>query len=202
MHCFFRVASLLLAAAVCLAFASTASAQQEEWDDSYDPFAREGVYIGLRGLYALENFDRGAAIESVDLDIGADDAGGFGLRGGYRMHPNFAAEVLFQYYGGFAVADRASGDNDHFNGWSLTGNFKGYPLIGRIQPYGLAGFGTLVFTEKRGEDLDFVTRLGGGVDVYISDAVVVDLEIAYVLPAGSLDDYQFATFGAGIQYRY
>ena len=201
MHRFFHVAPWLLGAALCLAFASQATAQRIEWDDSDDPLV--GIYIGLGGLFALENFDRDAAIAGDTLKIGADNAGGFELRGGYRVHPNFAGELLFQYYANFSVKDRnLSGENDSFNGWSLTANVKGYPILGRIQPYALAGVGALVFNEKRGEDLGFVARVGGGIDVYILESVVVDLEIVYVLPAGSLDDYQFTTFAAGIQYRY
>ncbi len=202
MHRFFHVAPRLLGTALCLAFASQASAQQDEWDDRSDPFVREGIYAGLGGLYALENFDRDAAIAGDALEIGAGDGGGFEMRGGYRMHPNFAGEVLFQWYSGFSVNDRVSGENDHFNGWSLTANAKGYPLLGRIQPYAVVGIGALVFNEKRGNDHSFVARMGGGIDVFISDAVVLDLEIVYVFPAGPLDDYQFTTFAAGIQYRY
>ena len=202
MHRFFHAASWLLGAALCLAFASQASAQQDEREESDGLFAREGIYVGLGGLFALENFDRDAAIGGDALDIGAGDAGGFELRGGYRMHPNFAGEVLFQWYSGFSVNDRVSGENDHFDGWSLTANAKGYPLLGRIQPYAVAGIGALVFNEKRGNDHGFVARMGGGIDVFISDTVVVDLEIVYVFPAGPLDDYQFTTFAAGIQYRY
>lgn len=203
MHRIFHVAPWLLGAAVCLAFASVASAQQDEWDDSFDPFGREGLYLGLRALYALENFDRNAAIEgNSDLEIGADDAGGFELRGGYRAHPNLAGELSFQFYSGFSVNERNSGDNDSFDGWSLLASVKGFPVIGRIQPYAVFGIGMLAFTEKRGSDFDFTTRMGGGIDFYISNSIVLDLEATYMLPAGSLDDFQFATFSAGIQYRY
>ena len=204
MRRFFRTVSWLLGVAACLALAPHASAQQDEWEDRYYPFGREGIYVGLGGFFALENFDRDAAIEGpgTNLEIGADSAGGLELRGGYRVHPNFAGELLFQFYSGFSVNNRSNGSNDHFNGWLLAGNAKGYAMLGRIQPYALAGIGLLAFTEKRGAELGFVTRIGGGIDLYLSEAVVLDLEIAYLLPAGSLDDYQFTTFSAGIQYRY
>lgn len=204
MYRFFRAAFWLLAAAAWLAFAPHASAQQDEWEDRYYPFAREGLYVGIGGLLALENFDRDAAIEGVGtaLEIGADDAGGLELRGGYRAHPNFAGEMLFQFFSGFSVNNRSNGSNDTFNGWLLAANAKGYAMLDRIQPYALAGVGLLAFTEKRGSELGFITRIGGGIDFYLSQSVVLDLEIVYVLPAGSLDDYQFTTFAAGIEYRY
>ena len=92
--------------------------------------------------------------------------------------------------------------DDDFSGWSLTLNGKLYGFLGRIQPYALFGMGGLVFDDKRGDDSGFLARLGGGLDFYLTDNIVLDFEAAYALPAGSIDDLQFATFGFGIQYRY
>ena len=55
-----QVLSRLLGVLLCLAFssiASIASAHDEEWSDRYYPYGRQGIYIGLGGLFALENFD-------------------------------------------------------------------------------------------------------------------------------------------------
>jgi opacity protein-like surface antigen len=92
--------------------------------------------------------------------------------------------------------------NDDFSGWSLTLNGKLYGLLGRVQPYAVFGIGGLVFDDKHGPDHGFVARLGGGLDIYITDNVVFDFEIAYAMPAGNIDDFQFATFASGLQYRY
>jgi opacity protein-like surface antigen len=198
----------LAVAVLCLILGVTGSAgaqvEAEEWDDSYYPYTREGIYFGVGGLFALENFDTDAAIEDPanQLDISADDGGGFALRGGYRVHPNFAGEVLFQYYADFQVKERNSGFDDQFDGWSLTLNGKLYPLGGRFQPYVVAGVGGIVFTEKKGDDSGFLARMGGGLDFYVNDAFVIDLEIAYLFPAGSISELQFVTFAAGVQYRY
>jgi opacity protein-like surface antigen len=190
-----------------LAVPAAAQDAQPEWDDSYYPFAREGFYMGFGAQFALENFDKDPSVEvpGAESDITADDGGGLELRAGYRVHPRIAAELLFQYYWGFEVRDRAGalpGVNDKFDGWTLTGNAKLYPLLGRIQPYALAGLGGIVFNEKQGDDSGFVARMGGGVDLYVSDQFVVDIEIAYLFPGGSISEFQFATFSAGIQYRY
>jgi opacity protein-like surface antigen len=173
-----------------------------KWDDSYYPSARNGAYVGLGGFYAFENFDRDAAIETQPLDISADDGGGIDLHAGYRFHPRFAAELLFQYYFEFVVKEKNSGENDKFDGWSATLNGKAYGLLGAVQPYALVGLGGLFFTEKQGEDAGFLARLGGGVDLYLTDHIVVEVEVGYALPAGDLDDFQFVTFGGGIQYRF
>jgi opacity protein-like surface antigen len=200
-----RLVALILGLIVALPAA--AQDQQPEWDDSYYPFAREGFYMGFGAQFALENFDKDPPVEvpGVDSDITADDGGGISLRAGYRVHPRIAAEVLFQYYWGFEVRDRAGalpGVNDKFDGWTLTANAKIYPLLGRIQPYAVAGMGGIVFKEKKGDDSGFVARMGGGFDVYITDRFVLDLEIAYLFPGGSISELQFATFAAGLQYRY
>lgn len=192
--------------APCLAWAQESARVPpvSEWDDSYYPFARTGVFVGLGGLFALENFDTDPLINNADnpLDISADDGGGFELRGGYRATPRLAAEVLFQYYSGFAVKERTSGYDDNFDGWTLTAGGKIYPLLGRLQPYATFGVGGLVFQEKKGDDSGFVARMGAGLDVYLSDQFVVDTEFAYLFPTGSIADFQFATFSLGVQYRW
>ena len=202
------MAAIVLVAIIAMpAAAQQQREQQPEWDDSYYPFAREGFYMGLGAHFALENFDKDPAVEvpGSDSDITADDAGGIEIRAGYRIHPRFASELLFQYYWGFEVRDRAGalpGVNDKFDGWTMTLNGKLYPFLGRIQPYALAGLGGIVFDDKQGDDKGFVARMGGGLDFYVSDRFVLDLEIAYLFPGGSISEFQFATFSAGLQYRY
>jgi opacity protein-like surface antigen len=199
----------LFGGAVALPAAAQQEQEQEplEWDDSYYPFAREGLYMGIGAQYALENFDTDPAIEDPDnaTDINGDDGGGLEWRVGYRMHRFFAAELLFQYYWGFEIKDKNAvldTVDDKFDGWTMTANGKVYPVGGRIQPYLVAGIGALVFNEKQGDDSAFVARMGGGVDFYITDHFVIDVEMAYLFPAGSISEFQFATFSTGIQYRY
>jgi opacity protein-like surface antigen len=197
--------------AACVGSSSAASAQliEDDWEGEYSPpspssQSRQGIYVGIGGLYAMENFDRDAALNDplTPLDIDGKDTGGPQLRLGYRFHPRFSGELLFQYYADFNLSTGTNSIDDDFGGWTLTANVKAYGLLGRIQPYGVLGLGALVFDEKQGSDSAFAMRLGGGLDLYLTDSIVFDVEIAYVLPTGSIDDLPFATFGAGIQYRY
>jgi len=48
-------------------------------------FGRTGWYVGGGATYAFENFSSGG--------VSVDDSAGFKLQGGYRAHPNFAAEA-------------------------------------------------------------------------------------------------------------
>ncbi len=200
--------SLLLATAIAL-HAQGADAQDTtapQWDDSYYPFAREGLYFGFGALYALENYDTNPPVKvpGASQSVSGEDGGGLGLRVGYRLHPRIASEFLFQYYWGFEVRARSGTavSRDEFDGWSMTANAKLYPLLGRFQPYAVAGLGGLVFENKRDDDAGFLARIGGGLDVYITDRFVVDLEAVYLFPGGDISEFQFATFQAGVQYRY
>jgi hypothetical protein len=80
---------------------------EDDWDEyappPAPPQARSGVYVGVGGLYAMENFDRDAALSDpmTPLDIDGEDTGGPQVRLGYRFHPRFAGERLFQYYADF-----------------------------------------------------------------------------------------------------
>jgi hypothetical protein len=201
-----RILILFSAFVFVLGLSLPAFAQQveDQWKDGYYPYSREGVYVGFGALVAVENFDRDTAVHGTGSSQNVDgkDAGGPQVRFGYRYSPRIAGEVLFQYYAGFNLSDDAAGVDDNFDGWSMTLNGKLYAFLGRVQPYGLFGMGGIAFDKKRGDDAAFLARLGGGIDFYLTDHVVIDFEAAYAMPAGSLDDLQFATFGLGIQYRY
>src|SRR6185369_12836895 len=56
-------------------------------------YARVGPYLGIGGVYAIELFD--------DSGARVDNTGGFHVRGGYRFHPNFAVEALYEWYSEF-----------------------------------------------------------------------------------------------------
>ena len=207
-----RLVASVLVPFLVLLLASPAAAQEEEpeWDDSYYPFAREGIYFGLSAHYALENFDTdpSVSVPGVGTSGSAEDAGGFGFRLGYRAHPRVAAEILFQYFWGFEIQNSvtaggtSSSATDEFDGFGLTANAKFYAFLGRLQPYGVVGVGGLSFDNKKDDGSGFIARIGGGLDLYISDSFLIDAEIAYVFPGGSMSELQFATFAVGVQYRY
>ena len=130
---------------------------EEDWDDSYYPYSREGVYVGLEVLYALENFDRDAAVETTGPNVDGDDTGGFGLRLGYRFHQRFSGELLFQYYADFnisthvrsMVAATVLGAREDLNRLGIESDVDGIDLVmpagsavvDRTQPVGLVRAG-------------------------------------------------------------
>jgi opacity protein-like surface antigen len=203
---------------------------------SYD---RTGAYVGGGFSYALENFGLGKTEQAVgdalggnmSVGLGADGSPGVDIRGGYRLHPNIAIEGDLQYFTGFDVnidnvtyrgqqipipagVDTKVGSIDAL---AMTVNAKGYALTGRVQPYGLLGFGFMrasfdpnIEGADSQDDATFALRFGAGVDFYATEHIVVNLEASYLLPTS---DYKFGEgdpglggdiipIAIGVQYRF
>jgi opacity protein-like surface antigen len=170
-------------------------------DPAYD---RSGVYIGVGGIRAYEDFD------DDGLGLRFQDTFGFDARIGYRLHPRLAAEAQYQWYDEFDV--KFSGTEiGTIDGWSLTGNLKGFLLTGQYQPYVLSGAGLLSLdldiSLADDDDTAFAWRLGFGIDAYTyatpaGDNLVLNVEASYVIPTNDLDDLDFWTVGIGLAYRF
>ena len=192
-----------------------------------DDYARRGLYAGVGGAYVIEQFDLPDAtlrlpespISHFDVDGG--DSWGAEARVGYRFHPNLAAEGQLQYYDNFGIdvaepAD-ASPSREFFtlNGLSFMGNVKGYPFTGRVQPYGLVGLGLLwlhaihaqaprVGLDDRFDDheVGFAGRIGVGIDGYLTQNLLLNVEASYLLPTGDVSDFRMVPISLGVQYRF
>jgi len=121
--------------------------------------------------------------------------------------------------------------SDDIDMFVATTDIKGYLMTGRYQPYLLAGGGTMhVKTEvtnptgigtttvnpfpppdnfpnitpvvQSRDYTDFVFRFGGGIDVYATDNVVVNIGASYLLPLGDVSGLKLFTVGGGIEYRF
>jgi opacity protein-like surface antigen len=165
-----------------------------------EQYAREGVYAQVGGGYAIENFDLPSGVD-------ADDSLILSGRLGYRFNPNFAGEVLFEYLDEFELDVSGLGSLGDINGWALSANAKIFPLTGRVQPYGLLGFGWLDAEIDLGplgseDDSDTMARFGGGVDFYMTQDLFVNVEGAYVLPFGDLDDADFISFVLSVGFWF
>jgi hypothetical protein len=165
-----------------------------------DP-ARRGWYVGGGATYAFEQFPDGHG-----LDV--EDSPGFKVLGGYRLHPNLGAELDVDYLHGFDV-EVGGYDAAHVRGVATTLNGKGYLATGRVQPYGVAGVGGLYVAgldsslhNVLGVNGGFLTRFGGGLDVYATEHVVLNAEATYDLPTGRVSDLRFVPLTIGAQYRF
>ena len=161
-------------------------------------FARSGPYLGLGFIYAFEQFDlKGARSQWGPVD----DSLGVSGRAGYRLRPHFGAELSFEQYDGFEL-DRGA----KLKSFLFTVNTKWYALTGRIQPYALVGFGLIDsnFNTPSGSigDTDAAGRFGAGIDVYLTNHVLVGFESSYVLPTTNQTDNAFLPVVANIQYKF
>jgi opacity protein-like surface antigen len=59
---------------------------------------------------------------------------------------------------------------------------------------------TTVFQSR--DYTDFVFRLGGGIDVYATDNVVVNIGASFLLPLGEVSGLRLYTVGGGLEYRF
>ena len=186
---------------------SEAPAEPEESADEGDSsdsdtggYDRDGWYAGLGGGAALELFDDG----------NAGDSGFVQLRAGYHFLRFASLEVQLEY------TPKFKGKSGDFQGvdvatWAAWANAKGYPTApwtGRFQPFGMVGIAWM-WDRRTGsavigadENGGFAARFGGGIDLYITDNIVVTAESAWVLPTGNLSDLNQIQIGGALQYRF
>jgi opacity protein-like surface antigen len=184
-----RVKGAYVIGALILTTAGTFAAVNADPDGDYD---RNGFYVGGGATLGFDVFE-----EDVEeaLHPAADVEPSFGAIAqlGYRIHPHFSAEAEFEWL-------------DSFN---LTGNAKGYLLTGSIQPFALVGVGAMKVKEKDtvGAGLshsgtDLAMRFGAGVDLYLTQRLVMDLGVDYVIPTGDVKNFDYISVGFALQYRF
>jgi opacity protein-like surface antigen len=169
-------------------------------------------------------------VPGPETKASADDSWSINGHGGYRCHPRYSIAFSLEYFGGFdtqwtGVLGTGSDDIDIF---AATVDIKGYLLTGRYQPYLLLGGGTMNIQTKvtnptgigkgpvpgggRGPIItpivqsrdytDFVFRFGGGIDLYATEHVVVNIGANYLLPLGEVSGVDLFSVGGGIEYRF
>ena len=192
-----------------------------EDDEEEADFGRTGFYIGVGGAltHLMEAEDRiedeisGRGLGSVDADV--KTSYGLNGRGGYRFHTHFAAELEIDWHSPFS-ADIELGLKDvvtaEVEPLVFTANTKGYLFKDRFQPYAVVGIGLMTadlniknssgFRVAEERFTGFAARFGGGVDLYITEHIVVNAEIRYVLPTGDVKDLDMISLGWALQYRF
>lgn len=154
--------------------------------------------------------------------LSADPAIGFTLGASQRFHPRFAAGVSYDWMRGdvaFQLTATLPGQLGartvtqtvgRWTIWTATGDLRGYLFTNRIQPYGAIGLGamgqTFVADSPRlaaGSDRTaFLPRFGGGVDIYLADVALVNLDVGYLLGTGALDDANAVSIRLGLAARF
>lgn len=114
-------------------------------------------------------------------------------------------------------------ENLGVDAWTLTADARAFLPLGRVHPFATVGVGLMsaeydestyaafptpiqfrtVITGNIGKDeVAFAARFGGGIELYLSEHVLVGIEASYVLPTGPLDFMKFISGDIGVQYRF
>ena len=199
---------------------SSASFAQDDGDDGN--YAREGGYVGLGAVYVSQSVDEDdiegdleselarAGFPGVKTSLDVDDTWGLNARVGARFGSRVAMEVVGDWFDDVDVDIDTSvpgaSASLEAEAWAVTYNLKGYVLTGRAQPYAVVGGGLFnvdIDSSVGSEDEHgFSWRLGGGLDFYQTENIVLNLEALYYLPTGDVRDFDFVSVGFGVQYRF
>lgn len=161
---------------------------------------RAGFYAGGAFFYGAENFDDSVIVKS--------STGGSGFVG-YRFGRLLAAEARYEGFEGFDLKSRTA--RGVIDGYALTLSFKAYPFEGAIQPFVGMGAGMVRFRQKnvhadgsraRADESDGTFRFAGGVDLWLTDHVVLNLEAAYLAPLDDLSNLDVTILSTGLTLRY
>ena len=188
--------------------ASTAEAREYRDADEQHLYSRTGIYLSV-GLIGGSYTEAESTLEDLlgGLNVDVDDSIGAEFVVGVRVHRHAALEVELEYLSESDISVSGLGKVADLQTFSFSINGKAYPLTGRVQPYGLLGFG---FMESKLEipttDVTangFAVRFGGGVEIYLTQMWVLDLGVDYLLPGSSdVEDLNYVSFGGGLMVRF
>jgi len=170
-------------------------------------YVRNGWYAGARGVYTQENFD---------VNGKAEDDFGFNLFAGYRLFKGLASDFEFEYIDAIPVSGSPAGPNFDVRTFNLSWNFRAYPLawafepaspLQRVQPYLAAGVSNQWVQLQRlpsgdRDEGNFAGRLGGGLDFYLTESLVLTSNAIYTIGAGDVSDFPYLSIGWGFAYRF
>lgn len=182
----------------------------------------------IEGVINDELDDALGSAANADTELG--DSQGFNALVGYRVASWFAVELQYEWVDEYDIKTSIdlpfpqSGTIYHIEGHALTANTKWIIPFWRIQPYFLLGGGVAFADVGRGDLADALVALGGdiddglnvnpaarvglGLDLYITQHILLNAQASGVLTTlkepdiGDVDDLNYMSFAAGLQYRF
>lgn len=207
---------LLFGLGLALLGAGASFAQERDPDEppkALQEFVPAGFYAGVAGLALFDEFDKDIPLARLPIDK-VDASFGVSAWVGKRLHRHFAVEGQFDWIEGFDVRlDNGNKGRPHYDldGWVLSANAKVYFAWGRLQPFAKLGLGAVQMelgstdNERLADDRkksDFVTRFGGGLDVYATRSIAIVFVADYIMPVDSLEKLPFLALNLGLQYQF
>jgi opacity protein-like surface antigen len=186
-------------AAVDEAWLAARAAQRSAEKDARIP-RQTGPYVGGAIAYAAENFDDSIIVKS-------SVAGAAFI--GYRLIPFFATEIRYEGFDGFDL--KARNGHGKIDGYAITLNARFYPFEGPLQPFMGFGVGGIRLEQNivlddgsriDESDSDAVFRFFGGIDLPITQHVIINFEVGYLAPTDDLSDLSMTVMGGGLTYLF
>jgi opacity protein-like surface antigen len=203
---------LLVAAAVLFFLSSNLYAQNP------------GLYIGIGGSYALQNFDTSDLdnqLRPYGLNASFKNSAGVNAKVGYHFSKLFSAEFIYDYFKDFfwSQTTRISGIPQTVDAkvnlmtFMIAGKLS--PDIGSevIRPYITVGAGLMQgnidatgsgyesFTESN-FDGGTCAKIGAGIDFYTTKNISIGIEGSYVMGFGNMKEMKYTNFNLGAAYHF
>lgn len=174
-----------------LALVSTIAVSAHAEDD---PFAENGLYIGVGASYGINLFEDSIE-DAFPGDAKISDTWGANARLGFRFHKFLAAEAEYEWLNHFGVRVGGVGVGTA-ELQTITANLKAIAPYRHWQPYVLVGFGVTLATVDRPSSssvLDFThtsysTRFGLGVDYYFTENIALNLGSEFVVNTAKISN--------------
>lgn len=206
---------LLLATAIALdaGLALAQSSGQPPGYDGYEPapsYGRPGFYLAISGGAMLKTFEStGDPTVDAALDV-LSDAYYIGGKLGSRINRWVATESVVEY--GLSGFKAEGAGTFEVKPLYVTGGLRLYATEGRIQPYAAGGVGGVWYFWKvngTGTALDgeytsseFFARVGGGIDIYLTEHIAIAPEAYWNIPTGEFSTLKSVSVGANVMFRF
>ncbi len=189
-----------------------AALEEEEEEEGRKDYARSGPYVGLSGAFGVPLFEDQISGATGGADF--DPSWGLNARAGWRFFPFLAVEAQYEWMSGFGVTDLPLVGDADIAGHTLTGNLRFFVPVWQVHPYVLTGVGVTRYKIDLGalgsaNQDRFAGRLGGGLDMYMTEKLVVNFEASVLLTAndldfdqGSITSLHYLSASVGLAYRF
>ncbi len=192
--------------------ASTPAEEAIPEEEGRKDFARSGPYLGVSGVFGYPLFED--QISGATGGAKFDPSSGLNARLGLRVLPFLAVEAQYEWMSGFDVTGLPVIGDAEIAGHTLTGNLRWLVPVWQVHPYVLTGIGVTRYKIDLGAlgsaDQDrFAGRLGGGLDMYVTEKLVVNFEATALLTVndlefnqGSITSLHYLSASVGLIYRF
>jgi len=184
--------------------------------------ADNGVYLGIGGGYAIQNFDTSDLSRVAVSNVNFDNSLAFDTKIGYHFNKWFSTEFDFDYmpefswkgfynYGGNAYPTEIKVQIMTF---MIAAKFSpdfGSPVV---RPYVIVGGGIMsgkvdinvsdyyVSAEESTTKTEACAKIGGGIDFYVTKNISLGIEGSYVSGFSDLDKIRYTNLSGNFSYHF